>query len=66
VTLPAYDPGARCPKCGNDGVSTTYKDGKLALPWVLYMVELGEYIGRRCQRCGYTWEEATVDAEGAA
>jgi len=62
-----YDPGARCPKCGNDGVSTEYRSGWLpgfmgGPAWKFS----APFLARKCQRCSYYWEEAPVDEEAPA
>ncbi len=41
-----YNPESKCPKCGGDLVSTTYR---------------GNHIERTCQRCHYEWYEKPLD-----
>lgn len=47
-----FDPSGRCPKCGNDGIST-----KL-------LTECGQNRLRRvCLRCDCKWDETPLDYE---
>lgn len=52
-----YDDERLCPKCGYGGVTTEYVRGQ-------WPEKSGtEYLGRRCDRCSYYWQEAPLDAE---
>ncbi len=59
-TLPAYDPAARCPKCGHDSVTTNHRAAGCSDPdcWTCDQ----EHLFRICQRCHYGWPEAVVTA----
>lgn len=58
-TLPPYNPGARCPKCGFSQVSTTYQRPRRdTTPWECHARRA--HLDRRCGRCGYAWCEATL------
>jgi ribosomal protein S27AE len=62
MPLPQYDPGASCPKCGGLFVATRYCDSHEA--WaqrVLGCPPKGEHLHRRCERCGYSYVEATIN-----
>ena len=48
---PPYDPEAECPKCHHDEVTTRYFMSR----------ENGDGLHRCCERCGYGWNESTVD-----
>lgn len=54
-----------CPKCGNEDASTTFKaygdciggaDHTLVHGW-----HENERLCRQCRRCGYSWDEATIE-----
>lgn len=67
VPLPPFSGDApTCPKCGNEGASTTFKaygdclvgeDHAMSQGW-----HANERLCRRCARCGYGWDEATTEA----
>lgn len=48
-----YDPDAKCPKCGNSHINTTYSGGLI------------EALLRKCLRCTYEWSEHTLDESEA-
>lgn len=52
---PAYNPHRSCPKCGHNWVTSKHV--------TFHYIGLGDAIRRRCERCDYTWDEATRDAE---
>lgn len=44
-----------CVKCGNEGASTEFSERSKATGlW-------GDRLIRTCTRCGFSWDEATVD-----
>lgn len=47
--LPTYSDHRPCPKCGGGFVRTKFD---LATGW----------LGRKCERCEYTWSEEPLDA----
>lgn len=59
-----------CPKCGNEGADTEYR------PYgdCVHEAEAGLILGshpnerlhRECSRCGYSWDEATVEQKQPA
>jgi hypothetical protein len=63
---PAYDPEARCPKCGYDCVATKHLREEWSYPPTSLEKEFEprlvwpEHLERRCVRCDYAWREATV------
>lgn len=46
-----YDDKAKCSKCGNNGVTTTYDPAN-------------DRIGRCCRKCGHRWTEEPLDQDG--
>lgn len=64
--LKPYDPAGRCPKCGNDAVSTEYRSGKdrIGVGLTHGLADLPiERMQRKCLRCGNSWWEAPLDRE---
>ena len=62
--LPPYNPEAKCPKCGGEEagvywvpkgriVGTDSPHGQMYQPY--------DALRRRCETCGYEWEEAPCD-----
>lgn len=51
-----------CPKCGHQGADTEYRDhGSCVHPGGLVAgVHPHERLHRECLRCGYAWDEATL------
>lgn len=61
MTLPPFNPDARCPKCGGAEVRVEYfSAGQLTGDPHLDLYE-EEIIARTCTRCGYAWPEAPLD-----
>ena len=71
-----YNPDAKCPKCGCTGIKNKFhaKGSWKSIPtmydtkngvWTAYtqIPVIQDYITRECFNCGYTWEEAPLDAE---
>jgi hypothetical protein len=65
--LPPFDEDAGCPKCASGAISVIFHfihtDGfpcESSGEWVI-----GGHLCRVCQRCGYGWCEAPVDAKPA-
>ena len=57
-----YNPDSKCPKCGWDKVSVKFCKGDFNCK--SYMRDEWKYhLDRTCERCGYTWAEATLDKE---
>jgi ribosomal protein S27AE len=52
----------RCIKCGNEGAITEWKAPEKLGGTVLRE----EWLRRRCSRCGFGWDEATVPVEQVA
>jgi transcription elongation factor Elf1 len=62
-----FNPDATCPKCGNDEISSCHVPERLRL-FISCSdndQEPEEHIRRRCTRCYYRWNEATLDREEA-
>ena len=66
IQLPPYYPDGPCAKCGAIDARTSYHQGGLDCLYSErkrdYPAEVGEHLHRRCQRCGYDWRDATVEA----
>lgn len=66
--LPPFDPGAKCPKCKHDVVSTTFSDGTDYECLFRghcdhsFAHTTHEHLHRCCQRCHFHWSEAVSDA----
>ena len=52
--MPPYDDEADCPKCGHDEVATRY-----IVAWS--GDERKEALHRCCERCGYGWNQSTIE-----
>lgn len=48
-----YNERGKCPKCGNDYVTTEYQKSETGF----------EFMKRICKRCGYEWREACLEGE---
>ena len=56
-----FDPESKCPKCGEGNASTRwFRAGSY------YGCVPQEHLWRECQRCGFGWSEAPVDAKEQA
>ena len=67
LDLPMYDPLANCPKCGADYAKTNYCTGEFSSSRSPCRERLGEeHLDRRCERCGFLWLEAVLQAEGSS
>lgn len=70
VPLPPYSGREGCcPKCGEDGATTTFHDGPemkespRGTRWHCERFSLaGEHLCRLCVNCGYNWPEATLNS----
>ncbi len=58
-----FNPNAKCPKCGHDQTDDRWKVAKPGHSYIQEHHGAKEWIGRRCQRCSYIWDEACLDAE---
>ena len=58
--MKTYRRDRACPKCGGDGEYSMAP----ACKWVRESLGVPEHILRTCLRCGYTWRERPLDAEG--
>lgn len=65
---PFSDPDPTCPKCGNVGAYTRYTNprGHGGIGRIDYQYPTGprvevEHLSRECNRCDYSWPEATVE-----
>lgn len=52
--MDSFNERSSCPKCGCRQVGTRYRK---------YF--FGDYIERRCGRCGYSWNEEPLDREAS-
>lgn len=63
ITLLPFNPGARCPKCDHDKVTTSYE------PPVAVRLSrrrpAGECLRRTCCQCKYEWYEQPLDGPDA-
>lgn len=55
ISLPEYDPRARCVKCGSNRVEIAYMGG---VPTLRIKVE---HMRKTCKRCGFIWREKCRD-----
>lgn len=68
-TLPPFNAGATCPKCGHDQVRVAYVSEHRS--WsspscgLTHEAKYVEHLDRSCQRCHYTWAEAVLEAARA-
>lgn len=68
-SIPPYDPGRRCPKCGHDDIGTTFHADLHAIGCVgecrfeRFSDECRSWphMDRGCRRCGFKWMEAAGD-----
>jgi len=51
-----YNEESVCPKCGYDCITTHYMVG-------IHCDNIGGHMRRRCDRCGYFWNELPLDAK---
>lgn len=60
VTLPAFDRGRACVKCGSIGARVEWEPASEAesASWPAER----EHLKRSCGECGYSWQEATLDS----
>lgn len=72
MTLPTFNPEAKCPQCGGDDISVSYLDNNAyscqstyapraypdARPVCHY--HSGPHHHRTCRRCGFRWAEAVM------
>jgi hypothetical protein len=60
-----FNPDATCPKCGHDEISSLHvpERNRGHIYSTEQDQERAEHIRRRCQRCHYSWNEATLDRE---
>jgi DNA-directed RNA polymerase subunit M/transcription elongation factor TFIIS len=59
-----------CPKCGHEHATTRYMHTGFCLHLgcdseVMENGEVNERLHRECGRCGYAWDEATVEQQPA-
>jgi hypothetical protein len=64
--LRPYDATGCCPKCANGVIGTAYHEDSTLCETLLIQAKvkhagLGEHLCRTCDRCGFTWPEATLD-----
>jgi DNA-directed RNA polymerase subunit M/transcription elongation factor TFIIS len=57
--LPPFNPEATCPKCGHDKINCQWHDRNQRG----FSPPAHEWLSRRCERCGYIWDEACLNAE---
>lgn len=70
MTLPPYNPDAKCPKCGGGEVDAmwcpadaTSNVSRRDAPDKDHLNVYAEHMDRTCTRCGYAWPEAPMDQE---
>lgn len=59
-TLPPYSPNATCPKCGHTEIRTIYTEADNCVEERCSICDQ-EHLLRSCDRCHYSWPEATID-----
>ena len=64
--MKAFDEKATCPKCSHASVSITHQRRYLVGICHYGDCSADEHLHRRCQRCGYQWAEACIDASEAS
>jgi hypothetical protein len=65
ILLPPFNPGATCPKCLHDVVTSKWRlDARHSTSG--HPAPAPEWIVRRCARCEFMWDEACLDAMGPA
>ncbi len=64
-TLPEYQPEASCPMCGHEKVGTQYQSAVHPRCDSECFDKRPEYLERRCERCRYSWEEATIEQQAS-
>jgi len=61
--MKAFEPEAKCPKCGFDRIGVAYHDGRnisvRGCPGC--HPDAQEHLCRFCRQCGYLWTEAVLD-----
>lgn len=67
VTLPAYQPKAKCPKCGGRIIAVRFVGaGEPRQAWrgsLETIPEPHDVLRRACQTCGHSWDEAPLDTD---
>jgi hypothetical protein len=68
AVLTPYNDAAHCPKCACTDVKTTYypADDHRWLSSSGFAAESREHLRRRCARCSFMWNEATLDTKETA
>jgi hypothetical protein len=62
LTLPVFNPDAICSKCGHDKIGCQWKNrSDLNRGYA----PADEWLSRRCDRCGYIWDEACIAGDSA-
>jgi DNA-directed RNA polymerase subunit M/transcription elongation factor TFIIS len=56
--LPPFNPEATCPKCRHDKVNCQWHSKRLTP--IGRTAPADEWISRRCERCGFIWDEACI------
>lgn len=64
LDLPPFNPDATCPKCGHDTITCQWRTA--SGPVTGHRPPADEWLSRRCDRCGYIWDEACIDLGGGA
>lgn len=61
--MTTFDPSATCPKCGHNEIGCLHVPDRNRgqIYSTEHDQERAEHIRRRCQRCLYSWNEATLD-----
>jgi DNA-directed RNA polymerase subunit M/transcription elongation factor TFIIS len=59
--LPPFNPDATCSKCGHDKINVHWNLRKAEH---VYLHGERQWLSRRCDRCGYIWDEQCLDTEG--
>lgn len=64
MTLPPFNPDAKCPKCGFEQITVRFKYAKPGQTLSRSeAVDAGasEWLLRHCERCQFNWDEACVE-----